>query len=381
MRAALVGITVAALVLLRLVAGGFSFDQVWAEDGPIFLRDAVEHGAYSLGYLYGGYLHTVPRLLALVGSLLPLHLFDLYTVITGACAVGVLAAFVYTALSHAIGSRTWAAVAAFGMALVPAASVGSLGNLAYLQWWLLPAAFAALLLGSGISRRISLTASTVILLAALSSPLALLMAPAAVVSGVFRTSRMGALVIGLAVQAGAMLFAPQSGAFLRRRDLDLTAPFIAPDVSDLIGPVKAPTVVTVIVGLVVMAATVMLWTKSSSGRRIALAATGSGGALFFVTTAMSNRTAPYYLAAVALLLLIGVAALGSSVPRATPLAAALGVAIALASFPASSYRTSGPNWSEQAIRAQAICEQYSEATPELAVGPDGWPYATFTLSC
>ncbi len=37
----------------------------WAEDGPIFLQQAIEHSYLSLATLYAGYLHTVPRLVTL----------------------------------------------------------------------------------------------------------------------------------------------------------------------------------------------------------------------------------------------------------------------------------------------------------------------------
>ena len=65
--------------------------------------------------------------------------------------VGLLATFVYAAVARVTGSRNWALLPALGMALVPAAGSEALANMANLQWWLIPAAFAALLLGPAMS--------------------------------------------------------------------------------------------------------------------------------------------------------------------------------------------------------------------------------------
>lgn len=40
--------------------------QPWAEDGQVFLQQAIEHSFHSLFILYAGYLHTIPRLVTLI---------------------------------------------------------------------------------------------------------------------------------------------------------------------------------------------------------------------------------------------------------------------------------------------------------------------------
>lgn len=45
--------------------------QFWAEDGAFFYRDAYQLGLHSLFLTYGGYFHTVPRLVALITQILP----------------------------------------------------------------------------------------------------------------------------------------------------------------------------------------------------------------------------------------------------------------------------------------------------------------------
>lgn len=51
----------------------FISPQLWGEDGPIFLSQARSEGFASLTTPYVGYLHTMPRMLALVTNLFPLE--------------------------------------------------------------------------------------------------------------------------------------------------------------------------------------------------------------------------------------------------------------------------------------------------------------------
>ncbi len=64
----------ATLLQLYRIGPGTALNSLWAEDGPIFLQGALEHGFWSdLWRTYGGYLVFVPRLIGLFASLLPLR--------------------------------------------------------------------------------------------------------------------------------------------------------------------------------------------------------------------------------------------------------------------------------------------------------------------
>lgn len=63
----------------------FKFAHLWAEDGTLFLKEALRDGAFTLAHSYAGYFHTVPRLIALAGLQLPLPSFALF--VTGSCIV------------------------------------------------------------------------------------------------------------------------------------------------------------------------------------------------------------------------------------------------------------------------------------------------------
>jgi hypothetical protein len=48
--------------------------QFWADDGPAFFQQALEFGPRALLVPHGGYYHTAIRLVALLGSALPVSL-------------------------------------------------------------------------------------------------------------------------------------------------------------------------------------------------------------------------------------------------------------------------------------------------------------------
>lgn len=192
-----------ALALLR--QGGVpATDTLWAEDGS-FLEDALDR-SFSQVLLapMHGYALVVPRLLAEIASHLPLS--HAAAVLSGGSAVvtACLALFVYHASGSILRRRWLRAVLASSMILLPAAALESLNNAANLHWFFIYAAFWALVwVPTTWMGRWS--AIVVILLAALSDPLTLLLAPvlAARVVAVRGWSNHlpgAAWVIGLAIQ-------------------------------------------------------------------------------------------------------------------------------------------------------------------------------------
>lgn len=146
--AMLVAALLALAVVLQLLRLGWSapLDTVWAEDGPVFLQNAITHGLGSEAFAtYAGYLVLVPRLIAAGAALLPLR--------DAAAAISILSAGV-VALS---GLAVWLASAAHirdpylrgGLAvlavLVPVAGQESVDASAYVSWYMLFATFWLLL--------------------------------------------------------------------------------------------------------------------------------------------------------------------------------------------------------------------------------------------
>jgi hypothetical protein len=66
-------LTIAVALLLARQVAIAAWDTIWAEDGAIFLSDALTAPGGSLFEVYGGYVHPVPRIVAAVASWLPLE--------------------------------------------------------------------------------------------------------------------------------------------------------------------------------------------------------------------------------------------------------------------------------------------------------------------
>jgi hypothetical protein len=160
---------------------GWTGEFLHSEDGQVFLSEYLEAGLGTLFQTYAGYLHLVPRAVTIgcdaiagpdgfagcitVGS-------SLVRVAAMAVAFPVLAAY----------SRSWrwglgAAAAAF--LFLPAGQQEVLGNITNLRWFLLTGAFFAVF-GIFRTRWLVAYAAAIALLAALSDPLPLLLAPFAI---------------------------------------------------------------------------------------------------------------------------------------------------------------------------------------------------------
>ena len=61
-------IVIAILILIVRRSDSLTNPQLWAEDGAVFFAQQYEYGAASLLTPYAGYLHTVPRLIALIAD-------------------------------------------------------------------------------------------------------------------------------------------------------------------------------------------------------------------------------------------------------------------------------------------------------------------------
>jgi hypothetical protein len=168
----------AAVILRRQVAAYRLYDVLWAEDGRIFLMQALESGGFDvLLEPYNGYLSIVPRLIGALAAVAPLEYAALIMAGASALIVGMVTLFVFqtsAALYDSLGSRI--ALAASVVLLPLGGEI--LANAANLHWYLMLAAFFALAFESG--RRVEIAAAVAILLAAtLSDPLTAVLAPLA----------------------------------------------------------------------------------------------------------------------------------------------------------------------------------------------------------
>ena len=151
--------------------------QFWAEDGAVFFVQERASGIAALWRPYAGYLHLLPRLVAWAATAFPLAV---------APVVYVFAAWVASATAcayflHRLLPWRLAAGGAAGLVLMPSSGevFGTLTNVQWLlQLGLLAACFAPAPAG-GRALRVGLAAG--VLLASLTGPFSVLLAPIAVV--------------------------------------------------------------------------------------------------------------------------------------------------------------------------------------------------------
>jgi hypothetical protein len=117
---------------------------LWAEDGGVFLQDALRD-QYDVFTAYAGYLHVIPRAAALlVVNTLEVRRYAVAMNISACVLTGLVAAVVYLGAEDVIPSkaaRTWLASMT---ALVPVLGVEVLANLANLHTVIMWGAFWAL---------------------------------------------------------------------------------------------------------------------------------------------------------------------------------------------------------------------------------------------
>jgi hypothetical protein len=118
-----------AMVLRRVDA--VSDPKLWAEDGPIFLFGSFVYGKHSILRSYAGYLHLIPRLWALLSTLVPVRDLALsyvwFAIVFNVMCCGVV---LTKRLEWLIGSPILRAAVFFCLVLLPGTSeiYGSLTN-------------------------------------------------------------------------------------------------------------------------------------------------------------------------------------------------------------------------------------------------------------
>jgi hypothetical protein len=200
------GLAVAAvaLQLARSWSAG-PLDSLWAEDGSIWIPDAMHHGFFdALTTPYNGYLQTVSRLVATPVSWLPAGSFSAAMAISAALIVTGCAFLVWRASAGHIESPALRAVLAASLVLLPVAGTESIGNVTNTIWYLLFASFWVLLWRPATMARAT-AAATFLFISALSSIGSAFLLPLLLARGLTARGRrdwimVAAFSIGLVIQ-------------------------------------------------------------------------------------------------------------------------------------------------------------------------------------
>jgi hypothetical protein len=370
--AAVAAVVAAVAVGLLRQPGPGALDTVWAEDGSVFLAQAVGEGPWTaLSSSYAGYLHAVPRVLAAIAAVFPPEAAAAVLAGLAALCTALLALLVFVASAAHLPSVLSRLLVSAVVVVVPVAQDEVLNSIANLHWYGLYALFWVFL-WSPRGRAGQVVAVAVVLLVATSDILVLVYVPLALFRAVRRDrDRLGkvlagALAFGLAAQLAGLL------AGTSQRDL-------APDpvhavVGFLLRAVPAPLVGQRWLGGDVDARWVLLagfaWLVAGAAlvaglRRVTrplwlLAAVAAlhSAALYLLPVLLSGVAAPRYAVAPAMLVVVAlVALLQPAGSRPLPLYALAGLlaVVAVVNLRIDNPRADGPSWSGELERARAAC--------------------------
>jgi hypothetical protein len=393
------------------------WDTVWAEDGPVFLRQAMTEGGPGTTFApYAGYLHVLPRL---VGAVIVRFIaVEDYAVSLAFISCVVVAAVAYltfhcaAALSSSRGVRlAWAAIPV----LLSVAPYEILGNVANIHWyllWLMP----WLLLKPARSRPEGLVLFLAALLSALTEVISVVFLPLVLFR--IRQKAFWPARAGLIVGAGMQIFTtlayprdPSSGYSLDPLSI-LVGWFVNVTGVVFFGSSRnvginilnfgaGPVILTFLpiigalayillrakpehrfVALLFVTASIVVWTAcvlANPGPVFDYAHYTESGWAGFTLTRYSAIPAMFILALFPLL----ADALKSSHARASAgVLVALGVLLATAYFPTQVLREQGPSWREAVRTSVAACIGADDReTRPLHVSPIGWSKTGVLMPC
>jgi hypothetical protein len=198
-----------------------ALNTVWAEDGEVFLADAVnEPLPVSVFTSYAGYFHLGPRLLAEIAAAVPVGWAGAVLAISAAAVTAALAVLVYVASAAYLHSTVARVVAAAIVVVAPLAQDDVPNSIANLHWPGLYALFWVLL-WTPIGRSGRVVAGVTVALVAASDILVVALVPLAVfqflrLRGRYRATLASVLAAGVALQLLGLVL----GASSRDTELD-----------------------------------------------------------------------------------------------------------------------------------------------------------------
>lgn len=331
--------------------------QLWAEDGSIFLQDALDMGPVRpVAHSFAGYFQFVSRAIGGVASMFPIRWAATVTWVLVALVVAWCVATIFVDSSCWLRSLWSRSALALGLVLLPTAGNEALGSSANIQFMLLFTAIVVLMQVEPRSWRATGSGCALVLAAGWTSALALVLAPL-VLFRLLSQRRIDpvtvAWALGVTVQWAAIVLTKAG-----RTTPSAWSQFPTAVEHALGGPVIVAT------ALVVIGAGLLL--AVGWQRRVAILLVPAVGlSLLAVAAARSAGilTARYWMVPAwcviwAVLVSVDVIAgrLSENVGRLMPVAACLVLAgISLAGWTPIPARTDGPSWTTSLDQAAAGC--------------------------
>jgi hypothetical protein len=195
----LVAFTAACLIVFSRRPDAILNAQFFAEDGQRWYADAYQYGLHSLLIPdeAGGYLHTVPRLAALLSLLFP---FARAPLVMNLCAIAIQVLPVTIFISSRFSNiPLWKRLLASLLYLGTPNSYGTNANATNIQWHLGLLACLVLLAQPPKSRRWKVFESIVLILISVESPMGIVLLAVAAASWWVRRNRWSRISLALLV--------------------------------------------------------------------------------------------------------------------------------------------------------------------------------------
>jgi hypothetical protein len=372
-------VLIGTLVSLARQPGIGALNTVWAEDGEVFLADAVnEPPPVAIFTSYAGYFHVGPRLLAEIAAAVPPGSAAAVLAISAALATAALAVLVYVASAEHLPSPVARFVAAAVVVVAPLAQDDVPNSIANLHW---PALYALfwVLLWTPQRRSGRVVAVATIAIVAASDILVLALLPLAIVQFVrYRDRYRAVLAAVLATGVALQLLGLVTGASSRETDLNpikAASGYVLRAVpAALVGSrwlgddVRSARwlILAAVAWLLVLAALLVAWRRlSRPAWTLAGLAALHSIALYALPVFLSGTAVQRYALAPAMLVVVALLALmppgsGRAGVPAIVLITLLAIVCAV-NLRVPNLRGEGPSWSGEVDRERVECGPASDA--------------------
>jgi hypothetical protein len=388
-------VVVGTVVSLLRQGGPGALNTVWAEDGQIFLTEAVGKDLGALTTSYAGYFHAIPRLLAAPIALLPADWAGVALATSAALVTALFALVVFQLSAEFLPGRLSRAIVALPVVAVPLSQNDVPNSIANLHWLGLYVLFW-LLLCRPVSWLGQALAVAGIVLIVDSDILAGTYLPFVGFLIWFHRDRYtivkgAAFVVALAFQVGGLLFGASQREGLEPNPIRWLTGYILRAVpSALFGQRFAGTTVTkttlvfaALAWLIVGAALVLALRRYTSPKRLLAALAGFHSvALYAAPVALSGVATSRYAVAPAMLLLVAlVALLNPRDAKSGPLWALAGLmaVVVVVNLRVDNPRAAGPAWDAELREARVACAT-GGAVVAVPIPPQEPPWYA-TLPC
>ncbi|WP_327005975.1 hypothetical protein OHA72_00980 [Dactylosporangium sp. NBC_01737] len=373
--------------------GPGAMDTIWAEDGEIFLTQAVRDGAGAFTTSYAGYYHLVARMVAGVAALLPPSQAAAALAVGAALVTTVFAIAAYALSGEYISSTVGRLVVSVPVAVLPMAQGDVLNSPANLHWTGLYVLFWFLLCRPSSTAGKILTCAGIVLVVGSDILTGVYLPLVAFVLWFHRdryaVAKAVAFVVPLAVQVLGLLTGASEREGLAPDPVRAVTGFVLRAVpTALFGErwvgqtVSARSMLFAAVAWLLIAAVLVLGLRKVTRPRWTLViAAGVHSALVYIApVALSGIATPRYNVAPALLVLVTLVALLNDVTGVRALAALLLVVCAV-NFRVDNARADGPDWHTGLRTAETACAADPAGTATVEVTPLAAPGWHVALPC